>query len=276
MDSSSSTRSAFEKRIDLRQDSRYKNFVKKIGFEIVSVPTSKGMAYGYIKYVPLIGVGLLKIQRYLGEIDQKRLTEVIKNKRIIRTILEPINNHRVLNRFTLNRDPFLPTKTRVIKIGGKHLDFSQNVQRISKKHNKITMGVCELDVFHNAWNKTSKIWTLSKSSLNHLKSEFGDDCILWTEKENDQIIGGVVCLICGEWAYYFAAFVSKEGRKENAGVHGVLGLIEYLKKREIKYLDFEGIYDERFPRNSWKGFSEFKSRFGGETIELPGCYARWF
>ena len=42
------------------------------------------------------------------------------------------------------------------------------------------------------------------------------------------------------------------------------------KKEGKKVFDFEGIYDERFPLISWKGFTRFKKGFGGIEVEYPG------
>jgi lipid II:glycine glycyltransferase (peptidoglycan interpeptide bridge formation enzyme) len=44
--------------------------------------------------------------------------------------------------------------------------------------------------------------------------------------------------------------------------------LKLAKKRGCRIFDFEGIYDERFPKAaaSWKGFTKFKEGFGGEKI----------
>ena len=42
-----------------------------------------------------------------------------------------------------------------------------------------------------------------------------------------------------------------------------------------KILDFEGIFDERFPNKKWKGFTHFKKSFAGYEVEYPGAFSKF-
>lgn len=276
MDTTSIEGDAFQKRIDLRQDPRYAKFVKEMDFVVVKIKTSVGFAFGFIKYIPVLRVGMMKIQRYRGEIDSADLGKKIRENWVWKTILEPIDDKRIEEVAHIDKESFLPTKTRVIKISDFESGLSDNIKRILKKKNNSIQVEADTDVFYDAWKKYSKIWTLSRKTLRSLKRNFGDDCILWLEKDQDEVLGGIICLISDGWAYYFAAFVSDKGRKTNGGIWGIAKLVELLRRRKVSYFDFEGVFDLRFPKDSWKGFSVFKSKFGGKTIELPGCYSRWF
>ena len=48
------------------------------------------------------------------------------------------------------------------------------------------------------------------------------------------------------------------------------------KKRGCQIFDFEGIYDERFPKagTAWKGFTKFKEGFGGEKVVFMENFTR--
>ena len=61
---------------------------------------------------------------------------------------------------------------------------------------------------------------------------------------------------------------SDSGNKNFAPTLLVWEAILLAKKLKLKAFDFEGIYDERFPKaaESWKGFTKFKEGFGGEKV----------
>jgi lipid II:glycine glycyltransferase (peptidoglycan interpeptide bridge formation enzyme) len=67
---------------------------------------------------------------------------------------------------------------------------------------------------------------------------------------------------------------SLEGKKYFAPTLVAWNAIMSSKKEGKKIFDFEGIYDERFPLNSWKGFSRFKNGFGGNVVSYPGCLSK--
>ena len=52
------------------------------------------------------------------------------------------------------------------------------------------------------------------------------------------------------------------------------GMME-AKRRECEWLDFDGIYDERYPIKAFKGFSRFKAGFGGIEVEYLPAFERW-
>lgn len=70
---------------------------------------------------------------------------------------------------------------------------------------------------------------------------------------------------------YLHTGINAEGYKMLANYLLAWEAIKISKKHKRKVFDFEGIYDPRFPdqRKRWKKFSEFKSRFHGETILYP-------
>ncbi len=73
------------------------------------------------------------------------------------------------------------------------------------------------------------------------------------------------------------AALTKEGRKIGAAYLTLWEAIKFCQKRGLKYLDLEGIYDERYPGSTknWKGFTAFKLQWGGKIVEYPGSYSKY-
>ncbi len=75
-------------------------------------------------------------------------------------------------------------------------------------------------------------------------------------------------------AYYWQAFTGTFGRKNQTQYKIVWEGVLWAKKKGVKVFDFEGIYDERFPNKSWRGFTHFKKSFGGYEVEYPGAFVK--
>ena len=97
----------------------------------------------------------------------------------------------------------------------------------------------------------------------------------WPRNDNQQrskeYIAGILLLWYGKTAYYWMAAASREGKKSFAPTLLVWKALKFAKKQGCTIFDFEGVFDERYPKQSsdWKGFSIFKSGFGGKPIFYP-------
>lgn len=89
------------------------------------------------------------------------------------------------------------------------------------------------------------------------------------------LLAGVFSIYTKDTAYYMYAASSTEGKKLFAPTLAAWESIKLAKKRGCKFYDFEGVYDQRFPIASWKGFSRFKLSFGENVVEYPGCYTKF-
>ena len=76
-------------------------------------------------------------------------------------------------------------------------------------------------------------------------------------------LAGCLLLIHDNVAYYHHAANSPEGRKLLAGYLVLWEAIKLAKELGCHTFDFEGVYDERFPKatRDWKGFTNFKKKF---------------
>lgn len=84
-------------------------------------------------------------------------------------------------------------------------------------------------------------------------------------------VGGMVALLdmaTYQKAYYLAAFTKDEGKEFRVGT----GLMEYCFKycieHQIPFFDFGCFWVPGNPK-SWKGFSDFKQKFGATLVQYP-------
>lgn len=265
--------------MDLRQSSQYANFMKLIGWLVEKVNGD----YIYIRKIPLTPFSVVKLQRP-KIIPFKKIDQLAKKYRAFAVYLEPLAfNHPSPishHQYRPCRLPFLPTKTIHIDLTqseGKILAGMEKDARYSIRKARRTVikkfSNEEIEEFHQAWKKSVswRRYIPSLESLKALKKSFGKNAIFLT----GNYLAGTVILIAGKTAYYYYAFSSGEGREKFAQYLLVWEAIKEAKKQGCKIFDFEGIYDERFPQKSWKGFSHFKEGFGGKEIEYVGCFVKY-
>lgn len=84
-------------------------------------------------------------------------------------------------------------------------------------------------------------------------------------------IAGILLLYSHNVAYYWMAAANAQGKKSFAPTLLIWEALKFAKKKRLKVFDFEGVYDERFPKRSkdWQGFSKFKEGFGGTSVYYP-------
>ena len=268
---------------DIRQTEKYANYMRSTGW---IVENSKGVFY-YIKKIPLFG-SILKAQRpeAMRHID---ITNIAKRHKVFKIILEPKNklDAKILTKmgYNLSKNPFLPPKTLHLDITKNKAGLLQNMKKDARRsiekpldnRYKITK-TKNLNDFRKGWKKTGSIKTYVPS-LKHLqifKNIYKDECLFLIYKNNitGKIVSGAVFLMGNKIGYYWWAFTGKDGRKLNAQYKLVWEGVLWAKFKKAKVFDFEGVYDSRFPKNSWRGFTHFKKSFGGIEMEYPGTYIK--
>ena len=92
--------------------------------------------------------------------------------------------------------------------------------------------------------------------------------LLLAKNNKGAYLAGILLLYHEKTAYYWYASALKEGKKMFAPTLLVWEAVKRVKKRGCKILDFEGVYDERFPKasQSWRGFTKFKEGFSDINI----------
>jgi len=274
---------------DIRQTREWGRFLASRGWIIKKIPKQdpRGEIFCFIKRIPLTPFGVMKVQRWRGKLDFNKLKRLKKKYGVIYTVLEPRGGEILLpgNRiwqYKLSKAPYLPSKTIIVDLRKSEAklwkDLSENAKRILRISMGQPMGAKEIEpeIFWRAWKEAGRWRGLNKTDLYRLKNAFGKKCRLVVSKKNNRLLSGIVLLESKNTINYFQSWTNKEGRRVRSHYFLIWNEILRAKKRGLKYWDFEGIYDNRFPLKKWKGFSEFKKKFGGREVDWPGCFAKWF
>ena len=294
---------------DVRQTREWGRYLESCGWVVELV---KGINV-FIKKVPLTPFSMMKVQRFRGELDFSDLKRVRMRHRVVYMVVEPVfaNSTPGETSATLrplpgrnsvgvrpSRRPYLPTKNIVIdlKKSEKQLwsDLSTNARRILKNgfwtsqndkggqndkkchSGKLSLRNASRIEFYKAWRRSSKTWVMGEKRFNKLLDAFGKKASLWVSESKGELLSGILVLESKDTANYFQTWTSKKGRKLGAHYYLVWQVILSSNKKGLRWFDFEGVLDERWPIKKWAGFSEFKKKFGGKVLSYPGSFTKWF
>jgi lipid II:glycine glycyltransferase (peptidoglycan interpeptide bridge formation enzyme) len=273
--------------MDLRQTKEFADFMKLCEWKVEKI----GPNYAYLKKVLFLPPLILKIPYPEPPVAFREIETMVNKYRPFSVQIQPQKYELGFKKhgYHLSHSSGHVTKT-------VQLDLTQPIDKIMANFEKDTRysikkaqernikilryyDIEEVEKFHQSWKKSVswKRYVPSLNTLTKLKKAFGKKAIflvVQNSSQNRSIIAGTVILLTNKTAYYYYAFTAKEGRKKFAQYLLVLEAIKLAKKLGCLIFDFEGIFDERFPIKSWKGFTHFKQKFGGKEVEYPGCFVK--
>lgn len=265
--------------MDLRQTKEYGNFLNQIGWVVERHKTEQY----FIKKIPLLGAAI-KLQR-VSHFPLKQIEKLSKKYRIFEIIFEPemLSKKELIllkqNGYKLSNNPYLPTKTLRIDISKPTEEILKEMKKdarysIRKSQKLVTNSSQNIELFESSWRSAvgTKRHVLPLHELKAIKNSFGNNMTIIM---NEFHTSGALFLIAGGVCYYWVGFTDEFARKSLIQYQVLWKGIQWAKKHHAKTFDFEGIYDERFPKKDWKGFTHFKRSFGGTEVEYPGCYIKW-
>jgi len=258
--------------MDLRQTEKYANFMRSIGWKVERI---NNINY-FIRPFWIFG-SFMKIQRP-EKVNTKVIKDLSAKYKVFRVILEP-KNRTPASKYRVTA-PYLPSKTIHIDLTkpeksllkNMHQKTRYNIQHAQKLGVKITESK-DINLFINLWkNAKFSRKIMSAKDITELYKAFGKDAHLLLAYKEGNLLSGVLSIHTKKVAYYMYAATNSEGRKNYAPTLITWEHIKLAKKNNCKVFDFEGIYDGRFPLESWKGFTRFKKGFGGKEVKYPGAY----
>lgn len=138
---------------------------------------------------------------------------------------------------------------------------------------KIIPGDAELFLKGLQFSTLDKI---KKKSIHSMIRGMSHASPLYLVAEKDgEIFGGLACVSYSNSIYYYAAYLTPNGRKVQTGTGLVDQLYQYAVRNKIKYINFGHIKQDGDPK-SWQGFSDFKRNFIDQEIRLQNGYVRFF
>jgi hypothetical protein len=267
---------------DIRQTVGWKNHLAHKGWKTVRIKTADGKhsVQVFILRVGWWPLTMLKLQRSNYDPDFKELKRIKRKYRVVSTAIEPV---RVQNPaaykkagYHLTRFPFLAMSTYIddLRKSEKELwtGLSENARRLVNKNKKTVIEGTDPETFCREWQKCAKIWIMPPKEVEELLEGFGGKARLVVSRVGKEYHSGLIIIYSKDTANYLQTWTNEAGRKSGAHYKLVWEELRRAKKAGLKYFDFEGVYDERWPQKKWKGFTEFKRRFGGKLVHYPGSY----
>lgn len=262
--------------MDLRQTKEYGEYLKQQGWIVEMI---NGVQV-FIRNLPWLPFGVMKVQRFEGEINWEKLNQIKRKHKVIFSVIEPLEKIEIPD-YKLSKSPYLPTKTLVIDLTKSEDLLLKEMSKDTRQKLKHLGGQAKIKTterikeFWGEWKKCKKGYVPALKALRNLKNSFGEKAWFLSAQLGVSPLSGAVILLSNDTAYYYFAWTNDEGRKAGVQYGLIWEAIKKAKKLGLKRFDFEGIYDSRWPLKSWQGFSNFKKKFGGEEIEYPGSWQRW-
>lgn len=271
--------------MDIRQSENYAEYMRSLGWKIAKA----GSANVFIRHFPIFSRwSVIKVQRFT-KIDFEELDEIAKKHHALFVKIEPHDNiENVVLKFGFRKDswPLLPAKTLVLDLVNYSFDnLSKDTRyeiRQAEKHNLFVNESTDIELFYTLLRETMKIgkWEvpIKKEVVNIWKSFQQDKSALLLCYHDRMPVAGCLLIWEGNTAHYLYAANTKEGRKFGAAYLTLWEAIKFCQKKGVKYLDLEGIYDERYAKNTknWQGFTKFKMGWGGREIVYPGSFVKYY
>lgn len=285
---------------DIRQSQVFAGYMQDLGWEIMKI--DKFIIY--LRRFPIIGY-FAKIPRPNLPIDQNKILEFKNSRKIFRLKISPFigdtdkNYQRyrkqfLHNGFKIENFPFNPTTNYLIDLTQtkKNIfnNFTESKRRAVRRAIKNGIYIKEtpdLESFIEIRKKQySFVGFLVKSEMiklwKNLHPQNASLLLAYPTIQNQKSsqiqatasicygkpVAGILLLFYDRVAYYWFASSLKVGKKLFTPTLLVWEALKLAKKKGCKIFDFEGIYDERFPKasESWKGFTKFKEGFGGKKV----------
>ena len=278
---------------DIRQSHKWANYLTSLGWHAEVIDG----VFVYTK--KLLGATLIKVQRpeKLTEVVVKKIeTFAIKEKALfLKFDLKTDQDEKLLKSLGYggSTSPLLCTSTIIVDLTvpvetlwkNMKKDARYSISYAKKRGLKTTFvrGPKEegLVSFHHDLLKAGrkkKIYVQPLSDHKLKLKAFGEDLVLARTFQGDKLLSADIALINGDETFLEHFFSSDLGKKLHSTYFELWGTMLYLKENGFKRLDFEGIYDDRFPNSTknWLGFTYFKRKFGGQEVQYPRPRIKYF
>lgn len=274
--------------IDVRQSDNWSKYLEMYSWK--SLRLSNGAV---LRTRSLLFFNFAKLQRP-GVLDRKDLEElnsVCKQNKIFSLKIFPSvgQDTDLLIEFGYKKDTSLdaPPKTLLIDLRKSKDELWQeltkgcrySINRASRYGVEVDFIIKpsekEIEDFHRLVSNRGSArnyYVQNTRDYKHKVDVFGNQSFLVNAYDNKGgILGAKLYLGYGKDVAYVHGGTSDKGQKSKGGYKLLWDSILYFKDLGLEVLDLEGLYDERLSRQTkgWKGYSEFKLKFGGEVVEYP-------
>ncbi|MBI2617449.1 peptidoglycan bridge formation glycyltransferase FemA/FemB family protein [Candidatus Gottesmanbacteria bacterium] len=269
---------------DIRQTSPFAQFMSDLGWDVDFIENQ----HIFRRHFPFVG-NFAKMPRPNFPLSISKLKKYMKSQNVFRLKLSPFLQTRSRkyvqakkslssNGFSIDANPFNPTTTIQINLEREtekiFQSFSEAKRRGVRRALKHGVQIYETsDIFSFIAIRKHQyrpLGFLITREMQCLWENFFPEkaTLLLAYTKEKRAIAGILLLISNKTAYYWYASALTEGKKLFAPTLLVWEALKVSKRKRCSIFDFEGIYDERFPKasKSFRGFTKFKEGFGGEKV----------
>ncbi len=270
--------------MDIRQSDHYSKYMHSIGWTVEK-------ANGANIFIRKLGpTSVVKIQRP-EKIDLTEINKITKKYRPILIKIEPQTADQSLSvslrqhGYILDKWPLLPTKTLILDLDLFSLDSLPKDTRYeirqSMKNSLSLREGTDTELFYKLLQDTMKLggWSVPiKKMVTNLYQSFqpNNSALLFVYQKNEPV---AACLLIWheDTAHYMYAALTQKGRELGAAYFLLNETIKFCQEKELKYLDLEGLYDERYPKQNpeWQGFTKFKMGWHGKVVFYPESFVKY-
>lgn len=272
---------------DFRQSPQFARFLERKGFK--TIPLKNGSLIHQFNLGPFS-----LIKSFRPDLDTNSLQEIQeiamrKNNLLVKLAPNIEFDNKLLNKFLYKQinSVMSPTKTLITDltqdIDSIYGNFSENtrykINRSIREKDRIEIiqnpNNFIMDGFYENMEKRMKFKnfiSFSKNEIKQIKNNFWNDSYLISAyTKNNELVNSNLYLKYGDKIVYFVGSLNTENHKSKAGFQMIFEAFKFFKSIGIKVYDFEGLADERDPKNfrDWSSFTEFKMKFSKEVIYYP-------
>ena len=282
-------------KLDIRQSDKWAKYLERMGWE--SHRTSGGINIYFHK--TLLGT-VVKIQKPLEikENDIEEIDNFCVGLKPLFVKIEPFigQDVTILEKFGYVKSdvPLTPPSTIYIDLTKSENELWESISHSGKYSIKRAQREGTITRFYQnplkdkmsayleivqATGKRKHFYVQPMVDFENKVKIFGKECHLVLSYDTEgNLLSGKFYLCYGDMVLYSTGGTSEKGLKTKAGYEILWKSILYLKGLGYKVLDLEGRDDPRFKNETknWGGFSHFKEKFGGENIEFPHPYIKYF
>lgn len=280
--------------IDIRQSDNWAKYLEYLGWN--SIRTSSGINVE-IRKAGAMSVAKIQRPKVLFKNDLEEIDDICNKKGVAFLKLEPSLDQDINLLTEFNFKPTLAyltppttvyidlTKDRDALWNNLSNSAKYSIRRAEREGARVEFyknpSKEKIEEFFSIEQETAKTKKFSLHPSNDLIEKtkiFGDKAFLINvyDKENN-LSGGKYYLGVNNTVWYFHGGTSNSARKNKTGYSLVWQSILYLKEQGYEFLDLEGVDDSRFSTtNAWGGFSHFKEKFGGVTVQFPYPHIKYY
>jgi len=283
--------------------------MRQLGWTTPSYKIGKNKLFAFVKKIPFISISVMKMQRVPAAwLDWEWIEHIERTFKVFQSnietnetsIVKPQANCEIIKHgFSETNDYLLVSKSRIIQINtpdeaeilAKMAPKTRYNIHLGKRHElkcRFYTGTQlanqpELEArYRQILSDNAKrigMYLIPWPWISRLYTSFGTNAWIGvvTHLKKPEWLASALFIRTKDALFYHFNGSTELGRKWMGPSLLIWEAIRKARNSGCSWFDFEGVYDDRFPKQQakFKGFSQFKTGFGGQAYYFEPLYRRW-